>query len=63
LNKEAKAQGFKNFLMFFQMKPALARAVLIKKFPLAGLIKQAGLHQLQVTRRVKLLHPASWFFG
>jgi hypothetical protein len=42
LNQDAKIQGFKNFLALFKRNPVLARAVLIKKFPLASLAKQTG---------------------
>jgi hypothetical protein len=41
LNQDAKVQGFKNFLALFQKNPVLARAVIIKKFPLVGSINQA----------------------
>jgi hypothetical protein len=39
--KNAKVQGFKNFLALFDKNPVLARAVIIKKFPLVGSINQA----------------------
>lgn len=37
LNQDAKTQGFPNFLLFLKKNPVLARAVIIKKFPLAEL--------------------------
>ena len=52
LNQDAQTQGFRNFPLFLERNPVLARAVIIKKFTLASLTKQTDKEEQAADKKV-----------